>query len=109
MKRLPRGLQSSNEDSVARRGGAGGEYDGLSGGYLLGGEDTISGVAFIAYGALRGGTDGGTGNREYESTDERNATEAGGVSTSDGILPSTGVGGTNICTQKYTSSEFKEK
>jgi len=87
---LPRGLQSSNEDSVARRR-EGGEYDGSGGGYPLGGRD----------GAVGCGIDGGTGNREYESADERNATEAGGVSTTDGILPSTGVGGTNICTEVH--------
>ena len=76
---------------------------------LAGGEDTISGIVSCRDLDLTRRIDGGTGNREYESADERSATEAGGVSTnSDGILPSTGVGGTNICTEAQRVVRTKE-
>ena len=85
---------------MARRR-AGGEYCGLDSELCLY-DIKESGLADVAI-PIAGR--GGAGNWEYESPDERSATETGGVSaTSDGILPTTGVGGTNIFEREQLES-----
>ena len=87
---------------MARRR-AGGEYCGLDSElclYDIEARGPKLSIVTIAIGEL-----GGAGNWEYESPDERSATETGGVSaTSDGILPTTGVGGTNIFEREQLES-----
>jgi hypothetical protein len=94
----PRALlkDPSNEAIVARRRERG-EYCGLTREYLslavrLG---MVQAVLLIAYGWIVGGS----GNREYESSEEGDAISEGAArdaTGSDGILPTSGVGGMNI-------------